>query len=333
MKTQHERINNICLLILAATAITVALIYTRSILIPFVIAFFLYAILSPVIRGVNNKLKLPRALGVVLVTTVFIVFITLIGIFIVNSLNGFFEDAAQYKDRVVEFVTWIQATAEKFGYRIQDFSIETQIKKLPFFSMAGNITMAAGTFLGNLLLVIVFVIFFLIGETASVSKDDNLISSMKSNISRYIATKFLTSLVTGTLVFILLVSFGVELAFLFGVLTVLFNFIPSIGSIVATVIPVPVMLLQFGFGWQLWAILAISSAIQFTIGNVIEPKLMGERMDLHPITVLLFLMFWGLVWGIPGMFLAVPITAVLRIILNRIETTHDLSELMAGRTG
>jgi len=333
MKTQHERINNICLLILAATAITVALIYTRSILIPFVIAFFLYAILSPVIRGVNNKLKLPRAVGVALVTTVFIVFITLIGIFIVNSLNGFFEDAAQYKDRIVEFVTWIQVTAEKFGYRIQDFSIETQIKKLPFFSMAGNITMAAGTFLGNLLLVIVFVIFFLVGETASVSKDDNLISSMKSNISRYIATKFLTSLVTGTLVFILLASFGVELAFLFGVLTVLFNFIPSIGSIVATVIPVPVMLLQFGFGWQLWVILAISSAIQFTIGNVIEPKLMGERMDLHPITVLLFLMFWGLVWGLPGMFLAVPITAVLRIILNRIETTHALSELMAGRTG
>ncbi len=333
MKTQHERINNICLLILAATAITVALIYTRSILIPFVIAFFLYAILSPVIRGVNNKLKLPRAVGVALVTTVFIVFITLIGIFIVNSLNGFFEDAAQYKDRIVEFVTWIQTTAEKFGYRIQDFSIETQIKKLPFFSMAGNITMAAGTFLGNLLLVIVFVIFFLVGETASASKDDNLISSMKSNISRYVATKFLTSLVTGTLVFILLASFGVELAFLFGVLTVLFNFIPSIGSIVATVIPVPVMLLQFGFGWQFWVILAISSAIQFTIGNVIEPKLMGERMDLHPITVLLFLMFWGLVWGIPGMFLAVPITAVLRIILNRIETTHALSELMAGRTG
>jgi len=333
MEERYERINNICLLILAATAVTVALIYTHAILIPFVIAFFLYAILSPVIEGLHTKLKWSRALVVVLVAVLFIVCITLIGVFIVNSLNGFFRDAAQYKERVVEFVTWLRTTAEGFGYRMQDFSIEAYVKKLPFFSVAGNITKAAGSFLGNLLLVIVFVFFFLLGETASADDDNRLISHMRRNISRYVATKFLTSLVTGILVFILLVSFQVEMAFLFGVLTVLFNFIPTIGSIVATALPVPVMLLQFGFGWQLWVVLAVSGVIQFTIGNVIEPKLMGERMDLHPITVLLFLMFWGLVWGIPGMFLAVPITAVLKIVLSRIETTQTLAELMAGRIG
>ena len=333
MSTQYEKINNICFLILAATAVTVALIYTRSILIPFVIAFFLYAILSPIIEGLNKKLKWPRVLVVMLVTIIFIVCITLISIFIINSLNGFFTDAAQYKDRIVEFVSWVRTTAEGFGYQIRDISIEDYIKKLPFFSMAGNITIAAGTFLGNLLLIIVFVFFFLLGETVSTTDDNHLIHQMKHNISRYVATKLLTSLVTGILVFILLVSFRVEMAFLFGVLTILFNFIPTIGSIVATVIPAPVVLLHFGFGWQLWIILAVSSVIQVTIGNVIEPKLLGERMDLHPITVLLFLMFWGLVWGVPGMFLAVPITAVLKIILSRIDTTEALAELMAGRIG
>ena len=333
MKAPYEKINNICLMILAATAVTLGLIYTHSILVPFVIAFFLYAIVSPIVEGLNNKLKWPRAFVLFLVTTAFIIFIALIGIFIVNSLNGFFTDAAQYKERIVEFVTWMQTTAEGFGYRIQDFSIEEYIKKLPFFSMAGNITRAAGSFLGNLLLVIVFVFFFLLGETASTDDDNRLISQTKHNISRYVATKFLTSLVTGILVFILLVSFQVEMAFLFGVLTVLFNFIPTIGSIVATLIPVPVILLQFAFGWQLWVLLVVSAVIQFTIGSVIEPKLMGERMDLHPITVLLFLMFWGLVWGLPGMFLAVPITAVLKIVLSRIEATRTLAELMAGRIG
>ena len=333
MSTPYEKINNVCLLILAATAVTVALIYTKSILVPFVIAFFLYSILSPAISALNHRLKWPRAIVAVLVATLFVICITLISIFIVNSLNGFFRDAAQYKDRIVEFAAWLRTTAEGFGFQIQDISIETYIKKLPFFSMAGNITLAAGAFLGNLLLVIVFVIFLLIGETASISDDNNLISQMKSNISRYVATKFLTSLVTGILVFILLVSFRVEMAFLFGVLTILFNFIPNIGSIIATVLPIPVILLQFGFGWQLWVVLAVSSTIQFTIGNVIEPKLMGERMDLHPITVLLFLMFWGLVWGLPGMFLAVPITAVIKIILSRIETTETLAEFMAGRIG
>lgn len=75
------------------------------------------------------------------------------------------------------------------------------------------------------------------------------------------------------------------------------------------------------------------SYIQFTIGNMIEPRLMGEHMDLHPITVLLFLMFWVLVWGIPGMLLPVPITAMLKTVLSWIETTQPLSELMAGRIG
>ncbi len=333
MKEAYEKINNICLLILAAAAVTVALIYTRSILIPFVIAFFIYAILSPIIEGLMIKLKCPRAVVVIVVTAVFIIIVTLIGFFLANSLDGFFKDADQYKERIVEFIVWGRTTAEGFGYQVQDFSMESYIRKLPFFSVAGNITKAAGSFLGNMLLIIVFVFFFLLGETASKSDDYSLINQMKHNISRYVATKFLTSIVTGILVFVLLVSFGVDLAFLFGVITVLFNFIPTIGSIAATIIPVPVILLQFGFGWQLWVVLIISLLIQFTIGSIIEPKLMGERMDLHPITVLLFLMFWGLVWGIPGMFLAVPITAVLKIVLSRMESTQALAELMAGRAG
>jgi len=192
-------------------------------LLPFVIAFFLYAILSPVIEGLNKKLKWPRVLVVVLVTIIFILCITLISIFIINSLNDFFRDAAQYKERIVEFVSWVRTTAEGFGYQIRDISIEDYIKKLPFFSMAGNITIAAGAFLGNLLLIIVFVYFFLLGETASTTDDNHLINQMKHSISRYVATKFLTSLITGILVFILLVSFRVEMAFLFGVLTILFN--------------------------------------------------------------------------------------------------------------
>jgi AI-2 transport protein TqsA len=331
MRAQYAKINNVCLLILAATAITAALIYTKSVLLPFIIAFFLYTIISPVIEGMNNRLKLPHGIVVALTIILFIIFITVIGIFIFSSFNGFFRDAAKYKDRIVEFMTWLRNTAGVFGYQIQDLSIDRQIKNLPFFSMAGNITKAAGAFMGNLLLVIVFIFFFLLGETTSKMNENQLVYHIKRNISRYAITKFLTSLATGILIFALLASFRVEMAFLFGVLTILFNFIPAIGSIIATVLPVPVVLLQYGPGWQLWIILPVSIIIQFTIGNLIEPKLMGERMDLHPITVLLFLMFWGLVWGLPGMFMAVPITAVIKIVLGRIETTKVLAELMAGR--
>ncbi|MCB0357914.1 MAG: AI-2E family transporter, partial [Bdellovibrionales bacterium] len=78
-------------------------------------------------------------------------------------------------------------------------------------------------------------------------------------------------------------------------------------------------------------VLVFTGLIQIIIGNVIEPKLMGESMNLHPIAILLFLMFWGVVWGVPGMFLAVPITAILRIIFSRIEMTRPLANLISGQ--
>ncbi len=78
-------------------------------------------------------------------------------------------------------------------------------------------------------------------------------------------------------------------------------------------------------------VILLTSGIQVVSGNVIEPKLMGQSFDLHPVVVLLALMFWGMVWGVVGMFLATPITAGLKIVLERIEATRPLALLMAGR--
>ena len=143
--------------------------------------------------------------------------------------------------------------------------------------------------------------------------------------------KLIISAATGLLIGMLLLACDIELALMFAILTLLFNFIPNVGSIIATALPLPIVLLQFGMGWQFLTVLIVSMAVQVVIGNVIEPKVLGDSMDLHPITILLFLMFWGLVWGLPGMFLAVPITAILKIVLSRLEPTHGLSELLAGR--
>src|SRR5690606_7889221 len=107
--------------------------------------------------------------------------------------------------------------------------------------------------------------------------------------------------------------------------------IPSIGSIVATFLPMPVVLMQYDVSLKTLIIFLIMTFVQVLIGNIIEPKLMGERMDLHPVTVLVFLLFWGLVWGIPGMFLAVPITAIIKMVLSRIESTEGIAQVLAGR--
>lgn len=334
-KDTYARINNICLIILAGVAVTVALIYTRTILVPFVISFFIYAVVAPAISWLHVKCRFPRILAILTTVIVFILAFTVLVVFISSSLMDFFKDAQLYRSRILEFLAGVQQFINEndlISTQIDTLSLENALKSLPLFSVAKNITNALISFFANTVLIMIFVLFMLVGEGVSYQENPSgFVGEIRANISRYIGTKFVTSVSTGAIVFIILAAFGVELAFLFGVITVLLNFIPNIGSIIATFLPVPIILLQFGAGWQLGVIFPLLMATQFTIGNIVEPKLMGRSMGLHPIAILLFLMFWGLVWGIPGMFLAVPITSIVKIVLGRIDTTAPLADLLEGR--
>ena len=143
--------------------------------------------------------------------------------------------------------------------------------------------------------------------------------------------KFFVSATTGILVGVILYVMGLELALVFGVLAFLLNFIPNIGSVIATLLPIPVALVQFDSLATVGLVVLLPGAVQITIGNLIEPKIMGDGLDLSPVTILLSLVLWGLMWGIVGMLLAAPITAVLRIVLQHFETTRPLGEILAGR--
>ena len=118
---------------------------------------------------------------------------------------------------------------------------------------------------------------------------------------------------------------------LFGLLAFLLNFIPSIGSIISTLLPIPIAVTQFSDPAHVVAAVVLPGIVHLTIGNIIEPRLMGRGLELHPVTVLLSLAFWGLLWGVMGMVLAVPIVAVLKIVLSRLDTTRPLGQLLAGK--
>ena len=121
-------------------------------------------------------------------------------------------------------------------------------------------------------------------------------------------------------------------AVMFAMLAFVLGFIPSVGSIVAVLLPLPIAYLQYENTWPFWFVIFGPVVIQTLIGNLVEPKFLGKGLDLHPVTILLSLMFWGLIWGLAGTFLAVPITAVLKIVLERHPLTHKFSEMLAGRS-
>jgi AI-2 transport protein TqsA len=328
MLERYERMNHICLLFLAGTVFTLVLYATKSVMIPFAFAVFVFAVISPILHNIQSKWKIPRVAAIAI--TVFGVLIASAITFALMSMSvkGFMHSADLYRDKVQLFAVKVTELFNNNGLSIDAEFVKSELKQV--LGVAGHLTSSVLNIVGDFVLVVIFVLF-MVGGSGSAKSQNHIVAEIQQKVFEYVTYKFLLSLATGILVGVILASFSVDLAFLIAVLTIWLNFIPNFGSLLATLLPIPVILVEFGFDWRLGAILAIVGGVQFLIGNVLEPKLLGESMDLHPVTILFFLMFWGLVWGVPGMFLAVPFTVILKIVLARLEATKSLSELMAGR--
>ncbi|WDI41143.1 AI-2E family transporter [Bremerella sp. P1] len=198
---------------------------------------------------------------------------------------------------------------------------------------APQLATQAGATLLNLIsstvLTSIFVGFMLAGrDPYKVSK--GIYAEIDRNVRKYIATKFFISAITGLLVWGCLAMIGMQFASMFGLIAFCLNFIPSIGSIIATLLPIPIAIVQFDSALMITLAIVLPGAVQMTMGNVIEPKIMGDGLQLHPATILLALAFFGMLWGPVGMLLAAPITAIVRIVLMRFKTTEPIGFLMAG---
>ncbi|MEJ2702690.1 MAG: AI-2E family transporter [Sedimentisphaerales bacterium] len=210
-----------------------------------------------------------------------------------------------------------------------------QLIRIPGSTVRAVLTDIASSVMGvisNSLLVLIFMIFMVAGKGLLKAPTGSLWWEVETRVKRYLLTMLLTSGVTGILVGLALTILGVGLGWMFGFLAFLLNFIPNIGSVIATILPLPVAWIDPNLGFiSKLLVLVIPGSIQLFIGNIVQPKMMGESLDLHPIVVLMSLIFFGTIWGIIGMFLAVPITAVLKILLERFGYTRAIAELISGR--
>ncbi|QDV24256.1 AI-2E family transporter [Aureliella helgolandensis] len=179
--------------------------------------------------------------------------------------------------------------------------------------------------------VLIYVFFLLLGSVETTPQTGYWIA-LDQQVRSYLFLKTIISILTGAAFGCALWIFGVPMSLSFGVLAFLLNYIPNVGPLVASLLPIPFILLNPD-GTLMWMVGAISvtTAIQVVSGSVIEPKLMGESSDLHPVVILLALMFWGMMWGITGMFLATPITAGIKIVLESTESTKPFANILAGR--
>lgn len=327
---RQDRLVTISLVVLAGVAMAAALAYTRAVMIPFVLAIFISYLVFPLLDLLTGWLRMPRWLAVIVALMIVLALVTLLALLITTSTRSLFENADLYRDRLTTLAARALSVLDRFDIDLGQERLLEGLRQFPLLSVLRN---TAGTVVGVIskgFLVLLFVIYMVIGRRPNRLRR-GIYAEIDFKIRRYVTIKSTVSAATGILVGVILSLFGLDLALVFGVMAFLLNFIPSIGSIVATLLPIPVALIQFDSTWLIIGVIAIPGAVQLIVGNAIEPLVMGEGLDLHPLTVLLALVFWGLIWGPVGMLLAAPITAVLRIVLSRIELTRPVAEIMAGR--
>jgi predicted PurR-regulated permease PerM len=251
-----------------------------------------------------------------------------------SSLSNFLSTLPTYQIKLEGIWTSLQQTLIDKGFIDADFDALKQINPSRALSLAGNVFSGFSSILSNSFLILLIFVFMLM-EVASFKNKLSIISpdslgrvdKVVDSLKKYFGIKTLTSLLTGILVSIGLWILGVDFPILWGSLAFLLNFIPNIGSIIAAVPAVLLAFLQLPPAYGIGS-LVLFFAINFIIGSIIEPRLMGRSLGLSSFVVFVSLIIWGWILGTVGMLIATPLTITLKIIFDSREETRNIGVLL-----
>jgi AI-2 transport protein TqsA len=326
--------------VLAAIVIFVAGLKSASTIItPLLLAIFIAVISGQPVIWLQKK-GLPKVIAIPSVVIGLIVVLSGVGGLVGSSLANFSENLPQYEESVVDFMTGSFALFEQLGMPVTMEQIQHSFDPGAVMKFTAGALNGLAGFMSNAFIILLVVVFMLFemddipAKLKAISTNRNQPNNRPYEISRkirnYLAIKTLTSFSTGLLITIWLWILGVEYAILWGLIAFLMNYIPNIGSLIAAVPAVLFAAVEMGSGAALWTGVGYL-IINFVIGSVVEPKVMGEGMGLSTLVVFLSLIFWGWVLGSVGMFLSVPLTMVLKIIFESRDDTRNLAILLGTK--
>ncbi|WGK70206.1 aldo/keto reductase [Candidatus Haliotispira prima] len=323
----------------------------KFIFIAITLSMFSCFMLLPIIHFIVRHTKLNRTFISAIISLVYTLLLVLTSGVIANNLLYFFSNLSVYEDQLNNIINDIILRLNNVINGINnDIIINTlpahqpsfDIRDYIFNSISLNFYLNSAnsffTFVSGAILVFIFV-FFILNEAektslklkivlrTSVYKSINKsIKIISMKISRYLQIKMVISFFTAFLVWVLLTFYKVENPVTWAFFTFAFNFIPNIGSIAITVLITLMSIIQFYPSWDVPLVVGLLiAAIQILIGNILDPKLQGDRLDLSSMLILISLAFWGYIWGIVGMFLAVPMLEILRITCSNIKGLQPIT--------
>jgi predicted PurR-regulated permease PerM len=286
-------------------------------------------------------LKIPKPLAVALIIITAFFLFYLLGALFYSSGRAFAASLPDYAQRMNAVFGSI---AEKF--HLSKFNWDPWLwsktldagKVANFFLRSMN---QVFSFFSTFILIFVFLVFMLSGRGKLKSKIERafshkrasqinqIIDNIDRKVQKYLVIKTGISFLSGAVTMVVLLAFGVDFAVLFGFLTFLLNFIPSLGSITSMGLASVIAAFQFGGVFPALWILLMLVGFDVVISSFLEPKLMGQGLGLSPLAVLFSLFFWGWLWGIPGMILAVPLLAVIKIVCANVPALNPVAEILS----
>ncbi len=342
MKDRNSRFGSI-LVIFAALVIVLAGIRAASdIVTPFLISVFLATLTGPMVFWLHRH-RVPKLLAVLVVLCTVVGVLTLVGGVAIGSLQEFNENLPSYQERLaaqIDTVTSrLQDALKRSGLEIASADLWNELDLGSAAGVAGNTLLQFGNVLTKALLVVLTILFMLFEAfrmpsklAQAFGKADKTWSGFTTfarSVQKYLAVKTATSLLTGLVAGLWVWVLGVDYPVFWGLLAFLFNYVPNIGSFVAAVPAVLMAIVQYGAGTGLLVAIGYF-VINVTIGGVIEPHFMGDRVGLSPLVVFTSLVFWGWLLGGVGMILSTPLTISVKIALENYPDTRWIATLVGS---
>ena len=336
------RVQTAALVIIAFAVVLFLLVQARFMLISLATAIILFSLTSAVIDFIARQRLGPFRVPDFAASLAALFFIAAA----LMSASGFM--LAQINTVLVTTLSFAEqvpsAVASLFGFMGEgtEAAVLNALQSINVSSYARTAAGRASDVTQATVLVILFVGFLfaeriwfdiklvnLIGDPKRAARISKIISSIIWRVNYYLFVKGIVSALTGLMTYALAVMFEIELAVAIGLLTFILNFIPNVGSIIATGLVALIAHIQFDDTTTTVIIVSIAGGIQFINGNIIDPMMMGRALRLSSFGIILSLAFWGAVWGIPGMFLSVPIMVMLLVVCSHVPALRPVAILLS----
>ena len=327
--------------LLIAFAFVLICIYGKDLIVPFVLALIFWFLIKE-IRDMLNRIdfineKIPNiVLNIFGFAFIFLIIGAIVKILSIN-IQQLSTKLPLYQNNITQITEIINST-----FNIDIINLTKKfLGEFEYTKLLSNLFSSLTDIFGDAFLIIIYTLFLLLEEPffskkikAIYTNTDNqkevnlVLRQLDKSIGRYLSLKTLISFLTGLFSYFALLFIGLDAPLFWAFLIFLMNYIPTIGSMIATIFPAIFAMLQFGELMPgIWT-LALVGIIQLIIGNYVDPRLTGNTLNVSPLVVILGLMFWGAIWGIIGMILSVPISVAMIIIFAEFPRTQSIAILL-----